>query len=134
MAFLIDTSVLSELRKPTCDPNVADWMSSIEPDQAHISVLTIGEIRMGIEVKRRTAPKVVSPIERWLLELERNYADRILPISIEVADRWGRIVTNRSLPIAEGLIAATAIEHKLVVVTDNPQAFEGSVATLNPFS
>jgi toxin FitB len=134
MAFLIDTSVLSELRKPSCDPAVIEWMSSIEPDEVHISVLTIGEIRMGIETRRRTAPKLVYPIERWLTELERNYADRILPISVEVADRWGRMAAGPTLPIAAGLIAATALEHKLVVVTDNPEAFNGSVATLNPFS
>lgn len=134
MAFLIDTSVLSELRKPTCNPGVTEWLSSIEPDEAHVSVITIGEIRMGIEARRKTSSKAVAPIERWLLELERNFAERIVPISLEVADRWGRIATSQPLPIAEGLIAATAIVHKLVVVTDNPDAFNGAVATLNPFS
>jgi predicted nucleic acid-binding protein len=135
MAYLLDTSVLAELRKQTCNLGVVEWMSSIEPDEIHLSALTIGELRFGIELRRREGPKTVAALERWLLGLERDYAERILPITAAIADRWGRLSVDKPLPIAEGLIAATGIEHKLVVVTDNPDAFRRSgVNTFNPFS
>jgi predicted nucleic acid-binding protein len=135
MAYLIDTSILSELRKVSCDAKVTDWMMSIDPEQAFVSVLTIGEIRMGIEARRKNSPRAVAPLERWLLELETNYSDRILTITADVADRWGRISPGRPIPMAAGLIAATAIAHKLVIVTDNPTAFQGSGAkTFDPFA
>lgn len=135
MAYLLDTCLLSELRKASCNPGVAAWMSGIEPDEAFLSVITLGEIRRGIELHRAKDPKAASALERWLLGLESHYAERVLPITAAVADRWGRLAPTQPLPVSDGLIAATALEHKLTVVTRNVTDFQRSgVNTLNPFS
>ena len=135
MAYLLDTCVISELRKPHCDPSVATWMAGIQPDEAFLSVLTLGEIRRGIELHRAKDTKAAGALERWLLGLESHYAERILPISSAIAERWGRLCLNPPLPVSDGLIAATGLEHKLTIVTRNVFDFERSgVNTLNPFS
>ena len=135
MAYLLDTCVLSELRKPTGNRGVTIWMAGIRPDEAFLSVLTVGEIRQGIELHRAKDAKAAGALERWLLGLEAHYADRILPITAEIADRWGRLSLTQPLPVSDGLIAATGLEHKLTVVTRNIADFERSgVNTLNPFS
>ncbi len=135
MAYLLDTCVLSELRKSKCDPGVSSWMSNLHPDEAFLSVLTLGEIRRGIEMHRRRDPAAAGALERWLLGLETHYAERVLPITVAIADRWGRLSPHQPLPVTEGLLAATAVEHKLTVVTRNSADFKRSGAsTLNPFS
>jgi predicted nucleic acid-binding protein len=134
MAYLLDTCVISELRRPRCDPGVSAWMANIQPDEAYLSVLTLGEIRRGIELHRPKDPKAAGTLERWLLGLESHYADRILPITAAIADRWGRLSLSQPLPISDGLIAATALEHKLTVVTRNVTDFKRSgVNPINPF-
>ncbi len=135
MAYLLDTCVLSELRKSRCNPGVSSWMSGIRPDEAFLSVLTLGEIRRGIEMHRLKNPTGAGNLESWLLGLETHYADRVLPISVAVADRWGRLGLKQRLPVTDGLLAATALEHKLSVVTRNTADFRRSgVSLLNPFS
>jgi len=135
MAYLLDTCVVSELRRPRCDPGVTTWMAGIQPDEAFLSVLTLGEIRRGIELHRLKDPRAAGALERWLLGLEAHYAERILPITTAIADRWGRLSLREPLPVSDGLIAATALEHRLAVVTRNVADFRRSgVNTLNPFS
>jgi predicted nucleic acid-binding protein len=135
MAYLLDTCVIAELRKPDRDPGVAPWMAGIQPDEAFLSVLTLGEIRRGIDLHRAKDTKAAGALDRWLLGLESHYAERILPISAAIADRWGRLCRNQPLPHSDGLIAATGLEHKLTVVTRNVSAFQRSgVNTLSPFS
>jgi len=135
MAYLIDTCVISELRKPHCNREVATWMASIQPEEVSFSVLTLGEIRHGIELRRAKDAKAAGALERWLVGLETHYAERILPITAIVSDRWGRLCPNQPLPVTDGLIAATALEHKLTVVTRNTADFHRTgVSTLNPFS
>jgi predicted nucleic acid-binding protein len=135
MPYLLDTCVISELRKPHCNPGVAGWMSGIESDEVFLSVVTLGEIRRGIELHRPVDSKAAGSLERWLIGLEAHYAERILPITAAVADRWGRLCLNQPLPVSDGLIAATGLEHKLTVVTRNIADFQRSgVNTLNPFS
>ena len=135
MAYLLDTCVISELRKPLGNRGVAAWMAGIQPDEAFLSVLTLGEIRHGIELHRAKDPKAAGALERWLLGLEAHYAERILPITAPIADRWGRIAISQPLPVSDGLIAATGLEHKLTVVTRNTADFQRSgVNTVNPFS
>lgn len=135
MAYLLDTCIISELRRPSCNTGVAAWMSSIEPDEAFLSVITLGEIRRGIELHRSKDAKAAGALERWLLGLESHYAERILPITAEVADRWGRLSPYQPLPVSDGLIAATGLEHKLTVVTRNTADFQRSgVNTLDPFA
>ena len=134
MPYLLDTCVVSELRKPHCHPGVSSWMSQIEPEEAFLSVLTLGEIRRGIELRRPKDAKAAGSLERWLLGLEAHYGDRILPVTSEIADRWGRLSPHEPLPVSDGLIAATALEHKLTVVTRNTADFRrSSVNVYDPF-
>lgn len=135
MPYLLDTCVVSELRKPQCNPGVARWITQIQSDEAYLSVITLGEIRRGIELHRAKDAKAANVLERWLHGLENHYDERILPISSAVADRWGRLSPNQPLPVSDGLIAATAVENKLTIVTRNVADFERSGANvLNPFS
>ena len=135
MAYLIDTCVISELRKASCNAGVAEWMAEIQPEEVYFSVLTLGEIRRGIELHRVKDAKAAGALERWLVGLEAHYAERILPITVAIADRWGRLSLSQPLPTTDGLIAATGIEHKLVIVTRNTADFKRSgVSTLNPFT
>ena len=135
MSYLVDTNVLSELRKKgRCDPNVSAWFAGVEPDELFVSVLSLGEIRRGIELIRRRDPASAGSLDRWLTGLEANYSDRIIPISTAVADRWGRLSLDQRLPVTDGLLAATGIEYKLTIVTRNTTDFMRSGAdTLNPF-
>jgi len=135
MPYLLDTCIVSELRKPRINPGVSSWISGIRPDEAFLSVLTIGEIRAGIELHRLRNPSGAGTLERWLLGLETHYAERILPITAKVADRWGRLSPGQPLPTSDGLIAATGLEHGLTVVTRNEADFQRSgVNCLNPFT
>ena len=135
MPYLLDTCIVSELRKPAINPGVLSWISGIRADEAYLSVLTIGEIRAGIELHRLKNPSGAGNLERWLLGLESHYAERILPITAKVADRWGRLSPSQPLPASDGLIAATGLEHALTVVTRNVADFQRSgVNCLNPFT
>jgi predicted nucleic acid-binding protein len=135
MGYLIDTHVLSELRKKArCDAQVATWLASVAPDELFVSVLSLGEIRRGIELLRKLDPASARALDKWLAGLETHYADRILPISGAIADRWGRLCPDQPLPVTDGLLAATGIEHKLTIVTRNTDDFlRSGVNTLNPF-
>ena len=135
MPYLLDTCLISELRKTNCNPGVAAWMSSVEPDETFLSVITLGEIRRGIELHRSKDAKASGALERWLFGLESHYAERVLPITAAIADRWGRLSPNQPLPVSDALIAATGLEHKLTVVTRNVADFQRSgVNSLNPFT
>jgi toxin FitB len=135
MPYLLDTCIVFELRKPGINPGVSSWISGIRPNEAFLSVLTIGEIRTGIELHRLRNPSGAGNLERWLLGLETHYAERILPITTKIADRWGRLSPRQPLPTCDGLIAATGLEHGLTVVTRNMADFQRSgVNTVNPFS
>lgn len=135
MPYLLDTCIISELRRKPCNSGVSAWIASVEPEELYLSVITLGEIRRGIELHRSKDPKAAGALERWLLGLEAYYAERILPISAAVADRWGRLAPHQPLPVSDGLIAALALEHKLTVVTRDVTDFQRSgVNVLNPFS
>jgi toxin FitB len=135
MTWLLDTNVLSELRKgPGADPKVRRWAASTLRDRHFISVLSLGEIRKGIELLRKKSPAQCPALERWLTQLHTDYAGDVLLISEEVAERWGRLMAVRTLPVADGLIAATALVHDLTIATRNIDDFRISgVTALNPF-
>lgn len=135
MGYLLDTNVLSELRKKNrSDVHVTAWVTRVAPDELFVSVISLGEIRRGIELIRKRDPASARALDRWLTGLETHYADRILPISAAVADCWGRLCLDQPLPVCDGLLAATGIEHKLTIVTRNTGDFQRSgVNTLNPF-
>ncbi len=134
MGYLVDTCVLSDLRRRDRNRGLGRWMEAVSADNLFLSVLTVGEIRRGVELKRRRDPDAARNLQRWLRGLETHYADRLLPITADVADRWGRLSLAQPLPVADGLIAATALVHDLVVVTRNVTDFERSgVGLLNPY-
>jgi predicted nucleic acid-binding protein len=135
MAFLLDTNVLSELRKGRgADANVRKWMASIEEQGHYISVLSIGEIRKGIELLRSRSPEQCPTLDHWLDQIQQNYEDQILLVTEAVAEQWGRLMAVRTLPAVDGYIAATALVNGLTVVTRNTRDFEGTgVAVLNPW-
>jgi len=134
MSFLLDTNVVSEVRKRTANPNVQAWLASVAGLELHLSVLVIGEIRQGIERMRRRDPAQAAAYEAWLSTLLRDYADRIVPVTAEVAQEWGRLNVPDPLPVIDGLLAATAKVRGWTLVTRNTADLARSgVRLLNPF-
>ncbi|HVI70623.1 MAG TPA: type II toxin-antitoxin system VapC family toxin [Pyrinomonadaceae bacterium] len=136
--FLLDTNVISELIKPRPEANVTTWIERIDESLLYLSVLTLGEIRRGIAVLPQSRRRAT--LEAWLdKELRMRFEDRILAIDQEVADRWGLLTAAaRSngivLPVIDGLLAATALEHNLTLVTrDTGQIPSMGVAVFNPW-
>ena len=120
MSYLVDTNVLSELRKrDRADPRVAGWFRQRKSEELFLSVLTLGEIRRGIERLRRRDPPSALALERWLLRTAIEFGNRIIGVDQAVAERWGRIGTVDPIPAVDALIAATALERDLIVVTRN---------------
>lgn len=131
---MLNTNVLSELRKPRGDEGVKRWVSATPAADMYLSVLVVGEVRRGIESLNRRNPAQAEIYKAWLDTVLRDYANRILPIDIETADEWGRMNTPNPLPIVDGLMAATAKVHGMTFVTRNTADVERSGARLlNPF-
>ena len=134
MSFLIDTCALSELVKPRPSHRVCDWFDAAPPDALFVSVLTLGEIRKGIE--RLSDGRRRRRIVVWLeTELPDWFEGRVLPVDTGVADEWGRLMARpRNIPAVDGLIAATALQRHLTVVTRNEVDFAATgVDLLNPW-
>ena len=131
MSYLLDTNVVSEIRKPNRDAAVSTWFADVESREIFLSVLVVGEIRQGIDrLRRRRDRKQADVIEKWLLQLKDDFSERLLPVSLRVAERWGRLNATRPLPVVDGLLAATAIEYELTLVTRESRAFADSGARL----
>ncbi|MFJ2031658.1 type II toxin-antitoxin system VapC family toxin [Streptosporangium sp. NPDC087985] len=132
--YLLDTNVVSEVRKRNGSSQVKDWISAAHGPTLYLSSLTVGEIRCGIELRRRRDPAQATALELWLHALHRQFGDRIVPITAEVAEEWGRLNAIRSLPTADGLIAATARVNGWTLVSRNVKDFVGTgVSVVNPF-
>jgi len=127
--------VISELRKGRhANAKVRRWAAGSLGDRHLISVLSLGEIRKGIELLRRKSPAQCPAFERWLAQLQTDYARNIIPVSEEIAQRWGRVMAVRTLPVIDGLLAATALEHDLTIATRNLSDFRPSgVQVFDPF-
>lgn len=136
--FLVDTNSISEFVKPEPNPKVKHWFEIADPASLFVSVITVGEIRLGIEDmplgKRRT------DLERWLKTgLPQWFESNLLPITKEIANRWGQLTIaakRNGITVAtnDGLIAATALEHDLAIVTRNIKDFTGlSILLINPW-
>src|SRR6516164_6190170 len=114
MAFLLDTNILSELRKRRlANPKVQAWYGTVQNSELFTSVLVIGEIRRGIELKRPTNPAFAANLERWLRWIQQDFQNKILPITQEIAEVWGTLSPKQPLAEPDGLIAATAMYHNL---------------------
>ena len=135
MSLLLDTNVISELRKGSgANPNVVDWFAEVAEEEIHLSVLVVGELRRGVERLRERDPRQAGALERWLRQVVRDHNERILPVDFRVADQWGRLTAMRSGSVIDTLMAATAQVFDLVLVTRNVKdvAWTG-VSHLNPF-
>jgi predicted nucleic acid-binding protein len=136
VSYLVDTNVLSELMRPQPDERVVRWFAVVPDESLYISVLTLGELRKGVELldggHRREKLRV------WLeTELREWFQDRVLPIDAAVADRWGRLLAEagRPLPAVDSLVAATALHHDLRLVTRNVADFAfPALEIVNPWS
>lgn len=138
MKWLLDTCVLSELSRKRPDPKALSWMERVQDDLLFISVLTIGELRKGIVAHRDPQRRKV--LTKWLQdEVLEPFADTILPVDCEIAERWGEICgeaerNGRPRPVVDSLLAATAIVHGLTVATRNVGDFADTGALIfNPF-
>ena len=135
MSLLLDTNVISELRKGSeANPNVVEWFAEITEEEIHLSVLVVGELRRGVERLRERDKRQATALERWLRQIVRDHSARILPVDFRVAEQWGRLTAVRSGSVIDTLMAATAQVFDLVLVTRNVKhvAWTG-VSYLNPF-
>lgn len=135
MGFLIDTNVVSELRKgKKANAKVRQWFESTDESDIYLSVLTLGEIRNGVERLRRRDLASAAVLESWLQQLVMTTTDRVLPITPAIADCWGRLGVPDPLPVIDSLLAATALVHGLTLATRNVADVKRTgVPVFNPF-
>jgi toxin FitB len=135
VSFLLDTNVVSEIQKKAPDRGVATWFASVPADKLFLSVLVVGEIRQGITRLVRRDPAQAEIFERWLSELGDGYGDRIVPITVRIAEAWGRLNVPDTVPVVDGLLAATALVHDWTLVTRNVNDVTSTgVRLLDPFA
>jgi toxin FitB len=138
--FLLDTNVISELIKPRPEPKLVKWVEATDEDLMFLSVLTIGEIRKGINLHSDSARR--AKLEAWLAsDVRARFEGRILPVDDAVAERWGLLTANaktgknHNLPVVDGLLAATAQHYDLIFVTRNVEGVAPtSVPLFNPWA
>jgi predicted nucleic acid-binding protein len=134
MTYLLDTNVISELRKRSPDPRVLAWYNSVSSAEIFISALSIGEIRQGIERLRRKDPGRADLLEQWLGGLRLTYRDHIVDVDAGTAEEWGRMNVPDPLPVIDGLLAATARAHGWTLVTRNTADLARTgITLLDPF-
>lgn len=134
MSWLLDTNIVSELRKgDRADRGLRAWFAEADDDQLFTSVLVLGEVRRGIESIRRRDEAAALALEQWLIRLATGFGERVLPIDARVADRWGALNVPDPIPTVDGLLAATALVHDLTLVTRKVRDVAGTGArTLDP--
>ena len=139
MKYLIDTCVLSECIKRTPNSLVAQWFNDQEPTRLYLSSITIAEIKKGLYKIQTTQPDRFDKLENWLFSVEEKFNRRILPITENILDKWAEISANAELnggklAVMDSLIAATAYEHKLILVTRNVDDFKRTpIEISNPY-
>jgi predicted nucleic acid-binding protein len=133
VSYLLDTNVISEIRRGR-DESVRAWTKQVHDAKLYLSVLTVGEIRKGIETLRPRDPAQADMFAGWLQGLLAQFSDRVLPIDARVAEQWGRLNAQRTRNTVDSLIAATAHVYVLTLVTRNVSDFAGcDVPLLNPW-
>ncbi len=131
--YLLDTSVVSALRRPDRHPRPIAWLQAQRPSDLYLSAVTIGEIERGIAQQRRRDPSFAQELSGWLDRVLAWYGDRVLDVDVSTARRWGRLSGDLGHESADLIIAATALEHGLTVVTRNVSHFEpAGVEVFNP--
>jgi predicted nucleic acid-binding protein len=136
VSYLLDSNVVSELRKRArADSRVRAWFADVDDAELFLSVLTLGEIRRGIEsIQRRDRPRALA-LNRWFHALVTGYEARVLLVDLKVAEEWGRMNAIATLPVVASLLAATARVHGLTLVTRNTRdVARTGVPYLNPFA
>lgn len=135
MKFLLDTNVISEIRKrDRAHPGLARWVVGTPAHELATSVVVLAELRRGIELMRRCDPTQAGLLDRWFAEMRSRLGDHVLSIDEAVADQWARLNVPNPLPMVDGLLAATALVHGLTLVTRNTRDVEKTgVRLLNPF-
>jgi predicted nucleic acid-binding protein len=135
LSYLLDTNVISELRKgDRANPSVASWFAGVADEEIFLSVLTIGEIRRGVESVRRRDPDSAAALDSWLARLNEIHRSRIVPVDRPIAEEWGRMSVPDPLSVVDGLLAATARILGLTLVTRNTADVEGTgIELLDPF-
>jgi len=132
--YLLDTNVVSELRLKRANSRVHSFVASIDPSALFVSVMTLGEMRKGVENKDRNDPVAAAIIAAWADGVELTFADRILGVDIAIASLWGTFSAGRTRPVVDTLLAATAIVHGLTLVTRNTADVQDlPVKLLNPW-
>jgi predicted nucleic acid-binding protein len=135
VSYLLDTNIVSEIRRQKPNAGVAAWFAEVPASELFLSVLVVGEIRQGIERLVSRAPARAEVLEKWLGQLVDVYSDRIAPVTVEVAEVWGRINAKEALPVVDGLLAATALANGWTLATRNVRDVAGTgVRVLNPFT
>lgn len=135
MSYLVDTNVISELRKKErANSGVRAWFSGLEEDEIYLSVLTLGEIRRGIENVARRDPESGSHLTQWLARIVMGFEGRIVPIDATIAEEWGRMNVPDPLPVVDGLLAATAKIRGMTLATRNISDVAGTgIDLIDPF-
>jgi predicted nucleic acid-binding protein len=135
VTWLVDMSVTSELRRgPRANPGVLAWAERARHEPVYTSVLVVGELLRGVELRRMKDPAAAAALEQWVQRILESYRERILPVDQTVAERWARMGIPDRLPVFDGLIAATALVHDLTLVTRNVRDMARTgVRLLDPF-
>lgn len=134
MAYLLDTNIVSELRKVKIDVNVQRWYEAHRTAEVYLSTLVVGEIRQGIERIRTRDAQQAAGLEGWLAGLLSSYQNRLLPVTVDIAQEWGRLRASAGVPVVDGLMVATANVHRLTLVTRKvADVARTGVRLVNPF-
>ena len=136
MKFLLDTNVISEIRKrERAHPSVSRWVARTAAEEIGTSVMVLAEIRHGIELKRRSDPAQAKSLDQWYALMRARLGDRVLPIDEPIAEAWARLGIPDRLPLIDGLLAATAKVRGLTLVTRNVADIRRTgIAVVDPFS